>query len=317
MHQSRLLVALGGFLVVVSIGAFFFVEAFMKFVNVDLNFLMFTAVPFLVGTASLMYGYLRGGMALSSGQANERLAAELQLLGRKLEDLQAGAASAGTPASALTPQQQGELFQTLKSQAEAAVTTDVVKGIETRFAEQVQSTSLMRELDELCERTERLLRGEIEALSRRGNLNLVIGVLTTLVAVGILASTVMFDKIPPDLLQLTTHFVPRVTLSLFIEVFSFFFLRLYSNSLAEIKYFQNELTNVESRFIALRRAAYASDKTTLSKLLLALASTERNFILKKGETTADLERAKTDAAQHKELISLLTELTKNRKASRE
>jgi len=39
-----------------------------------------------------------------------------------------------------------------------------------------------------------------------------------------------------------------------IELFAYFFLKLYKSDLSEIKYFQNELTNVEMRYAAVRLA---------------------------------------------------------------
>ncbi|MBI5525005.1 MAG: hypothetical protein HY897_01580 [Deltaproteobacteria bacterium] len=41
-----------------------------------------------------------------------------------------------------------------------------------------------------------------------------------------------------------SHYVPRITTVTFIEVFAFFFLKLYRASLIEIKFYQNELTSL-------------------------------------------------------------------------
>ncbi|TOL29113.1 hypothetical protein CGH99_25420, partial [Vibrio parahaemolyticus] len=68
----------------------------------------------------------------------------------------------------------------------------------------------------------RLMR-EIDSLTRRGNLNLIIGVLTTLVAVVILASTVLSGEKQLTNDELISYYLPRITLSLFVEIFSFFF----------------------------------------------------------------------------------------------
>ena len=91
-----------------------------------------------------------------------------------------------------------------------------------------------------------------------------------------------------------------------IEVFAYFFLRLYKTGLGEIKYFQNELTNVEVRALALRSALDHADAATSAAILLKLSDTERNY-LKKDETTPDLERAK---AQHDAVESVLERLAK-------
>jgi hypothetical protein len=160
------------------------------------------------------------------------------------------------------------------------------------------------------ERTIQRISAEIEALDRRGNVNLIIGVGTTLSAVSILASTILFEPRTQDSFALLSHFAPRVTLSAFIELFSFFFLRLYSSGLQDIKYYQNELTNIELKFIALRRALELNDKASLIKLFMILAQTERNIILKKGETAIDLERYRQSQQNEKELFNAILGITK-------
>ena len=156
------------------------------------------------------------------------------------------------------------------------------------------------------------LRSEIDALFRRGNVNLIIGTLTTLIAVGILASSILTKDLPTDPEKLAAHLIPRITLSLFIEIFSFFFLRLYSAGLTDIKYYQNELTNIESKFLALRRAHQLQEAGPLKQILQSLASTERNFVLKKGETTVDLEKTKLDYQSLKEMLGAFIDTGKTK-----
>jgi hypothetical protein len=50
-----------------------------------------------------------------------------------------------------------------------------------------------------------------------------------------------------------------------------------------IRYFRNEVTNLETKYLALEAAARFGDKETLAKILLTLAGTERNFTIKKDE----------------------------------
>ena len=88
---------------------------------------------------------------------------------------------------------------------------------------------------------------------------------------------------------------------------------MYSSGLNEIKYFQNELTNVEAQFIALRRAIQSDDRESLTKILQILAATERNFVLKKGETTVDLEKSKLDQQGLKDMLSAFIETVKPKK----
>jgi len=147
------------------------------------------------------------------------------------------------------------------------------------------------------------LINEISALARRGNLNLVIGSFTTILAVGLLAYIVLTAELKSiDINNFLWFYIPRATIAIFIEIFSFFFLRLYRNSLEDIKYFQNELTNVDLRFAALESSLYIGKTEILKEVVVNMSSTDRNFILKKGESTVGLEKLK---AENKSLNDLL------------
>ncbi|WP_145929220.1 hypothetical protein [Chromobacterium vaccinii] len=157
------------------------------------------------------------------------------------------------------------------------------------------------------------IKDEISSLSRRGNLNLMIGVGTSAVAVGLLVYVVLWDNGGSSTMaEVLAHYAPRVMLSVFIEIFSFFFLKLYSAGLQDIKYYQNELTNLEAKFIALNKAVELKDKTSTAKILISLSLTERNGILKKGETTQDIERLRQSQQNEKELLSALMSLVKTK-----
>lgn len=139
------------------------------------------------------------------------------------------------------------------------------------------------------------LSEETAALSRRGNLNLIIGGFTTLLAVGILSYVVLTAESETlkgnDYLW---HYIPRITISIFIQVFSFFFLKLYRNSLEDIKYFQNELTNIELKQLALESALLSKNKDSIAEVIKNLSLTDRNSKLQKGESTVDLERLRAE-----------------------
>ncbi|MBI5529302.1 MAG: hypothetical protein HY897_23505 [Deltaproteobacteria bacterium] len=121
------------------------------------------------------------------------------------------------------------------------------------------------------------LRREIAALSRRGNLNLTIGVITTGFALGLLAYMIFDESTSADTFAAAlSHYVPRVTTVTFIEVFSFFFLKLYRTSLAEIKFYQNELTSLASFQIALATSRDCPDPDALRTVLDQLSRRNPN-----------------------------------------
>jgi hypothetical protein len=149
------------------------------------------------------------------------------------------------------------------------------------------------------------LESEVQNLAKRGNINLILGMSTTLTGLGILGYSV-FNA--PDLkttIELASHFIPRISLVLLIEVFAYFFLKLYKQSLSEIKYFQNEITNIESKFLGLRLSTESNETECIKSVVSNLISTERNFVLEKGQTTIELEKIKDDQQQRANLTSLL------------
>ena len=52
------------------------------------------------------------------------------------------------------------------------------------------------------------------------------------------------------------------------------------------------MTNAEAKLIAIKCSMMTSDTTTTSAVVLALSNTERNAVLEKGQTTAEIEKAK-------------------------
>lgn len=157
---------------------------------------------------------------------------------------------------------------------------------------------------------ERLLR-EIDSLSKRANINLIFGTITTLVGLVILGYVVFtYGGSQTDWVSILAHFIPRVSLVLFIELFAFFFLRLYRNSLLDIKYFQNELTNVEARFSAATVAVALEDKEMLTVILKSLAETERNGILLSGQSTVEIEKAKLEGDALCKVLDRVRDITK-------
>ena len=92
---------------------------------------------------------------------------------------------------------------------------------------------------------------------------------------------VIFKQLPlnsaSDPVWYVVQFLPRLTLVVLIEIFAYFFLRLYKSSLGEIKYFQNEITNIEAKALALQAAELAGDKESTASIINRLADTDRNF----------------------------------------
>lgn len=200
----------------------------------------------------------------------------------------------------LDEKQKIELVKSITKKIDTEAADEVLAEIREKIAAAERTDTLTHNVAERFEIIVSRLKEELAALTRRGNLNLVLGMITTAVGLAILGYFVtQFGGEGNKSLVKLMDFVPRLSLVVFIEVFAYFFLRLYKASLAETKYFQNELTNVESKAIALQTSIRQGDTTVISNVIERLAITERNRVLEEGQTTVELEKSKID----KEAIS--------------
>ncbi|CAM2064832.1 hypothetical protein SCOR_05625 [Sulfidibacter corallicola] len=167
----------------------------------------------------------------------------------------------------------------------------------------------------ICQRLER----EIQRLNFHALINLGIGLLVaafglwffwyygsltddTLSLRGIIENINLGDT---NLLILFLYvYLPKVAFSVLVEILAFFFLRLYLQHSSDIKNFQHELTNMQARLHALEVAQKDQNHAVLNVALKDMATTERNYVLSKGQTTVDLEKAK----QNKELVDKIIEM---------
>jgi hypothetical protein len=134
-------------------------------------------------------------------------------------------------------------------------------------------------------RNRRRMSEEIVRIQRNGFLNLSIGVLFSVVALGILGYPLFMggDAAAPDWIGFVERFVPRLSVGILVQFIGFFFLRLYVAGENEVHYIRNEITNLESKMIAYHIGAVRKDAVALRDIMKQLVRTERNFILKKGE----------------------------------
>jgi len=136
-------------------------------------------------------------------------------------------------------------------------------------------------------RNQRRMINETERIQRTGFLNLMIGILFSVVALGILGYPLIAPNTAPatDWINIIERFAPRMSVGILIQLIGFFFLRLYVAGENELHYIRNEITNLESRSIGYNAAAVNNDKTAIKDVVAQLVRTERNFKLKKDERT--------------------------------
>lgn len=108
-------------------------------------------------------------------------------------------------------------------------------------------------------------------------------------------------------IELAKAYAPRLTLVVLIEVIGFFFLKMYRATLSEIRYVQNEITNIEMRALALNSAQIGS-ASTLESVIDVLAKTDRNSIIEKGQTTIEIEKQRASNEADKTAIEAAVSL---------
>ena len=146
-------------------------------------------------------------------------------------------------------------------------------------------------------KTEKRLNDEIDRLNRRANINLIIGSIIAFVGVlGLIAFILgeSEDGQSSDITMIIVHWVTRLSLVSFVEIFALFFLKMYKTELLSIQYYQDELTSIESRKIALMFSVIHDNQEDISKTLECLVNIDRNCKLDVNQTTVDLEKLKTE-----------------------
>lgn len=199
--------------------------------------------------------------------------------------------------------QRNELVRRVRQQIEETANSEFLDEIRTSIANRDTVLEVVRQLRNQYEVTVNRLNTELSALARRGNVNLALGGATAIAGVLLLWNFVLEPRPGGTVISFLENVSPRISLVFLVEVFAYFFLRLYSTSLVEIKYFQNEITNIEVKFVSLQTAVLVGTDKTVAEVLLRLVRTERNYVLRKGETTANLERSRME----KDRIAALTE----------
>lgn len=157
---------------------------------------------------------------------------------------------------------------------------------------------------------EERLTKEINEVSKRANLNLVIGSVIAIMGWALFSWFIYgISNIELEGWQLLNSFLPRLSIIIIIELFSYFFLKLYRESMDRIKYYHNELTNIEIKKTAILVSCMLENDSEHKKSLIEnLISVERNYYLRKGETTIELEKLKIDKSLNTNIFQTIKDL---------
>lgn len=227
--------------------------------------------------------------------------------------------------SKLSPKDKEEILKgTIKEASEESITTifqQQTKYLEEELKKSLGLESLKESFDNIIKR----LRREVSDLRLRANVNLVIGGAITLGGLYFLGITAEMmakpnfliheidgRKVSKEISEILLTYGPRVLLVIFIEIFAYFFLKLYKIGLNDIKYYQNELTNIESKLVSVEVAYITKNDESMKEALKVLVETERNFILKKGESTIELKREKMESDNIKDVLKEISSFLKSK-----
>lgn len=229
-------------------------------------------------------------------------------LDTRLEELKSGLASSAGAAPTFSEADRAKVLASIQAKLESEALSSYVAGIQELVSTSVKRASVEQLFTTIADRLGR----EVQDQAKRGNLNLILGILTTLLGLSVLAYSVFYAPAAQAVNEILAYFAPRLSLVILIEVFAYFFLKLYKQSLSEIKYFQNEITNIESRHLAIQFAARDPDASLQLKIVEELMKTERNFLMSKDQTTVDIEKERLSRSTYSELINTVKDLAKRR-----
>jgi len=154
--------------------------------------------------------------------------------------------------------------------------------------------------------SEERLSDQVQTLRAQSTTNMLIGCFIAFLGAAILVTSIFFPYSKPvNLEELALQIAPKLSVVILIELFAYFFLKMYRSNLSEIRYYQNEITNVEMRKAGV---LLAISKTVPDSLFVALSTMDRNFVMEKDQTTQELERVKVDRDSTKNLLDAVTSL---------
>jgi ABC-type transport system involved in multi-copper enzyme maturation permease subunit len=185
----------------------------------------------------------------------------------------------------------------------------IINTFQTLYGEQAKRQVIAATISDDYKAISNRIEIEILRLSKSARVNLTYGGLSTLLAIALIGLQVyLYQGTFASFPLLLSYYIPRLTIVIFIEIFAFFFLKIYKSTLAEIKYFHNEKTNIELKVSALKIAILSDNGTGIEHAIKSLADTERNFVLKKDESTIELEKSKLELQSSTSIINALKDV---------
>jgi hypothetical protein len=204
-----------------------------------------------------------------------------------------------------------EVMQQLVVAVKDNLPAEFLAAVESKIIEKYPAHQQLK----LVSATFKRLQQETTAVERRARLNLIMGTMFSITGlIALLAFFLLLGTPDAESWDKTAiRYLPKLSFVLILEIFAYFFLGLYRHGVYEIKYYQNELTNVEIWSAAFVNSILNADKTAIKEMGRKLLTIERNFVLKKGESTVIGRQAADDNKGVQADLGILSDLLRKAK----
>lgn len=259
---------------------------FLKFGDDSIYVLRESLISFLpMGIFMAILTFLgKSGLSYLGGNENKSNISEL----RQISNLKNEIFIIKDKVNGITNLDQEEIIENVKVRLKNESIESYLNSVKQKFLENEYKNNIFESTKNSLDRIQK----QTSESNRRANLNLILGMSFAIVGIGILVYFIINGSFYTksdgyDLAKFTIDFLPRISIIILIEVFAYFFLRLYKVSLNDAKYFQNESTNLESKFLALEISLQRDDKELIDLCVTDLLAIERNPIFENSKTTRE------------------------------
>lgn len=268
----------------------------------------FWATLFLTFMAAFLLNYVNKGIGESNNKnvsSYEDMKSEINSLRQDFSQLTPNDSN-GLNGVSLTLEERQSLIDAAKKK----IVGNTLLAADLSLRNEISSFKNQIEIEKHYSEIVYRLGNEINRLNRRGGVNLVLGAFIAFCGILYLGFSVTNPVNTNDKFEYILHMAPKLSFVIVIELFAYFFLKLYKNGFDEVKYFQNELTNIDSKVLAIKFLKGVGNEVLMGEVIKNLMATERNFILEKGQSTVSLEKERLSVEGDKNIADALKEILK-------
>lgn len=227
----------------------------------------------------------------------------------KVEELNDHILSIGSKENKISEEDRNYILRTLEEKIRSEASQNFIDDIENK----IKKTNLELIFNEKVEKSIDRLTKEKNSAFFRGNFNLTIGFMISIIGGSIAYTFIQKLPIAATTVELFSYTLPRLSFFMLIILLAFFFLNLYRKSMEDIKYYQNEITNLEAKYLSLQMSKSMNNHKLISSILQQLVKTERNFVLEKGQSTIELEKERISSNNANNTLQAVKDIFQSKK----